>query len=79
MQQPKQEPVMSKRSTDPSVSPLLLLVPLPFILATCLPLNLDPSRAMYKADRVATVSHDGQRGEQAASAPRSGDAARSAR
>ena len=36
---------MSKQSADPTFSPLLLLVPLPFVLATCLPLEIDPSRA----------------------------------
>ena len=32
---------MSKQSADPTFSPLLLLVPLPFVLATCLPLEID--------------------------------------
>jgi hypothetical protein len=36
---------MSKQSADPTFSPLLLLVPLPFVLATCLPLEIDHSRA----------------------------------
>ena len=36
---------MSKQSADPTFSPLLLLVPLPFVLATCLPLDIDHSRA----------------------------------
>ena len=35
---------MSKQSADPTFSPLLLLVPLPFVLATCLPLDIDHSR-----------------------------------
>jgi hypothetical protein len=40
-----QEQVMSKQSADPTFSPLLLLVPLPFVLAIFLPLEIDHSRA----------------------------------
>ena len=47
---------MSKQSADPTFSPLLLLVPLPFVLATCLPLEIDRSReAAPKVQRVATA------------------------
>jgi hypothetical protein len=70
---------MSKHSTDPKVSPLIWLIPVPFVVAAFLPLHLDPSRAMYKADRVATVSTDGNASEHAASAPRIGRAIFTAR
>jgi hypothetical protein len=46
------EQAMSKQSTDPTFSPLLLLVPLPFVLATCLPLEIDHAPAP-KVQRVA--------------------------
>jgi len=46
---------MSKHSTDYPFSPLLLLVPLPFVLATCLPLDLDKPRAAPRPQRVAAV------------------------
>jgi len=47
---------MSKQSADPTFSPLLLLVPLPFVLATCLPLEIDPSRAATpKVQQVAAA------------------------
>jgi len=45
---------MSKHSADPTFSPLLLLVPLPFVLATCLPLDIDHSRAV--APKVRQVA-----------------------
>jgi len=63
---------MSKHSTDPKVSPLVWLIPLPFVVAAFLPLDLDPSRAMYKPDRVATATADNHTSERAASAPRHG-------
>jgi hypothetical protein len=45
---------MSKQSADPTFSPLLSLVPLPFVLATCLPLDIDHSReAAPKVQHVA--------------------------
>lgn len=43
---------MSKQSADPTFSPLLLLVPLPFVLATCLPLEIDHPAAP-KVQQVA--------------------------
>ena len=43
---------MSKQSADPTFSPLLLLVPLPFVLATCLPLEIDHAPAP-KVQQVA--------------------------
>jgi len=47
---------MSKQSADPTFSPLLLLVPLPFVLATCLPLEIDHSRAATpKVQQVAAA------------------------
>ena len=47
---------MSKQSADPTFSPLLLLVPLPFVLATCLPLEIDHSRAAApKVQQVAAT------------------------
>ena len=47
---------MSKQSADPTFSPLLLLVPLPFVLATCLPLEIDHSRAAApKVQQVAAA------------------------
>jgi hypothetical protein len=62
---------MSKHSTDYTFSPLLLLVPVPFVLATCLPLDLDHSRAAPpKAQHVAAVSAESQPGDAPASAPR---------
>ena len=42
---------MSKQSADPTFSPLLLLVPLPFVLATCLPLEIDHAPAPRKCSR----------------------------
>ena len=64
---------MSKHSTDPKVSPLVWLIPLPFLAAAFVPLHLDPSRAMYKPDRVATATIDGRTSERPASAPRHGN------
>ena len=64
---------MSKHSTDPKVSPLVWLIPLPFVMAAFLPLDLDPSHAMYKPDRVATATSHGRSGERPASAPRHGN------
>jgi hypothetical protein len=56
---------MSKHSSDPKFSPLLLLVPVPFVLAAFLPLTIDhPVPA--KTEQVAVTSIDG---EPAASAP----------
>jgi hypothetical protein len=46
------EQAMSKQSADPTFSPLLLLVPLPFVLATCLPLEID-HKAAPKVQQVA--------------------------
>ena len=43
---------MSKHSEDPTFSPLLLLVPLPFVLATCLPLEINHAPAP-KVQQVA--------------------------
>jgi hypothetical protein len=64
-----QEPVMSKHSSDYPYSPLLLLVPLPFVLATCLPLDLDKPRAAPRPHRVAAVQADQPAVKPAASAP----------
>jgi hypothetical protein len=62
---------MSKHDLDEKkVSPLVWLIPLPFVFAAFVPLHLDPSRAMFKVDRVAAASADGR--ERAASAPQHG-------
>jgi hypothetical protein len=63
-----QEPVMSKHSTDYPFSPLLLLVPLPFVLATCLPLDLDKARAL-RPQHVAAMQAEQPAIKPAASAP----------
>jgi hypothetical protein len=64
-----QEQTMSKQCTDYTFSPLLLLVPLPFVLAAFLPLDLDHSRAAPKEQRVAAMSTDHEPAAPAASAP----------
>jgi hypothetical protein len=65
---------MSKHDPDEKkVSPLVWLIPVPFLVAAFLPLHLDPSRAMYKADRVAAAAVEGRTRERPASAPRHGN------
>jgi len=64
---------MSKHEPEKKVSPLVWLIPVPFVVAAVLPLHLDPSRAMYKADRVATAAGGGRTHERAASTPRHGN------
>lgn len=65
---------MSKHDpAERKVSPLVWLIPVPFVVAAFLPLHLDPSRAMYKADRVATANADGRTRERPASAPHHGN------
>jgi hypothetical protein len=59
---------MSKHSTDPKFSPLVWLVPVPFVLAAFLPLTIDHSPAP-KQQQMAAVSSDGESQERAASAP----------
>ena len=57
---------MSKQSHDPKFSPLLLLVPVPFVLAAFIPLTIDHP-APAKTERVAITTVDT---DAAASAPR---------
>jgi hypothetical protein len=52
-----QEQFMSKQSADPTFSPLLLLVPVPFVLATCLPLEIDHSRAADPKVQHVAAAH----------------------
>jgi hypothetical protein len=61
---------MSKQSADPTFSPLLLLVPLPFVLATCLPLEIDHSRAAPRSVQH-TAAAQAETGEPAALEPAS--------
>jgi hypothetical protein len=62
---------MSKHSRiSDSVSPLLWLAPLPFVLAMCLPLELPGSHSEPpRIDRVATAAAANPPTEPAASAP----------
>ena len=50
---------MSKHQTDEKVSPLIWLIPVPFILASFLPLTIDHPMP-EKAQRVATAGADSQ-------------------
>jgi hypothetical protein len=56
---------MSKHRPDEKVSPLVWLIPVPFILASFLPLTIDHP-VPPKAERVASASHS----PNAASSPR---------
>ncbi len=56
---------MSKHRPDEKVSPLIWLIPVPFILASFLPLTIDHA-APAKAQQVASATD----GERAASSPR---------
>jgi hypothetical protein len=56
---------MSKHRPDEKVSPLIWLIPVPFILASFLPLTIDHA-APAKAQQVASVTD----GERTASSPR---------
>ena len=56
---------MSKHQSGEKFSPLLLLVPVPFVLAAFMPLTIDHP-APAKTERVAVTTVDG---ESAASAP----------
>ena len=59
---------MSKHSRDPKFSPLLWLIPVPFILASFLPLTIDhPMPA--KAQQMAAAT-DNATSDSAASSPR---------
>ena len=59
---------MSKHRKDEKYSPLLWLIPVPFILASFLPLTIDhPMPA--KTERMAVVTDDSS-AERAASSPR---------
>lgn len=60
---------MSKHSTDPKFSPLLWLIPVPFILASFLPLTIDHP-APTKAQQVAATTSDHAAADSAASSPR---------
>ena len=46
---------MSKHSSDPKFSPLLWLIPVPFILASFLPLTIDHT-APAKTERMAEAT-----------------------
>lgn len=59
---------MSRHSTDPKVSPLVWLVPVPFVLAAFIPLTIDHSPTP-KQEQVAVVSTEGESIQRAASAP----------
>ena len=61
---------MSKhRKDDEKFSPLLWLIPVPFILASFLPLTIDhPMPA--KTERMAVVANDSASADHAASSPR---------
>jgi hypothetical protein len=63
-----QEAVMSKHSTDPKFSPLLWLIPVPFVVASFLPLNIEHPMPV-KTERMAVVSTDSESAEAAASQP----------
>jgi hypothetical protein len=63
-----QEAAMSKHSSDPKFSPLIWLVPLPFVLAAFIPLTIDHP-APAKAQTIATASIDREPAD-AASSPR---------
>jgi hypothetical protein len=62
---------MSKHSTvSGTVSPLVWLVPLPFLLAMCLPVDLPRGAVQQPSiDRVATASEPAPPQDAAASAP----------
>ena len=60
---------MSKHSTDPKFSPLLWLIPVPFILASFLPLTIDHSMPA-KPQQVAAADEGAKVDSAAASSPR---------
>jgi hypothetical protein len=68
-----QEAVMSKHSSDPKFSPLLWLIPVPFILASFLPLTIEHSMPT-KTERMAEAT-DSAAVDRAASSPRQSPAA----
>jgi len=62
---------MSRHSRTPvSVSPLLWLAPLPFVLAMCLPMDFSPSGPDPGYERVAAAQPAAQSLDGAASAAR---------
>jgi hypothetical protein len=63
-----QEVVMSKPSTDPKFSPLLWLIPVPFILASFLPLTIEHPVPAKTQQMAATI--DNATVDTAASSPR---------
>jgi len=64
---------MSKHSrVSPRVSPLLWLVPVPFVLAAFLPVDLPRTDAPVAAQQVAAASADQETTNHAASAPAEG-------
>jgi hypothetical protein len=65
-----QEAVMSKHSTDPKFSPLLWLIPVPFILASFLPLTIDHSAPAKPQQMAAAEDSASADRDNAASAPR---------
>jgi hypothetical protein len=68
-----QEAVMSKHSTDPKFSPLLWLIPVPFILASFLPLTIDhsaPAKPQQMAAAEDSANADSATRDNAASSPR---------
>jgi hypothetical protein len=68
-----QEAVMSKHSRDPKFSPLLWLIPVPFILASFLPLTIDhpvPAKPQQMAAAANSASADSTSADKAASSPR---------
>jgi len=63
---------MSRHSRDPKFSPLLWLIPVPFVLAAFLPLTIEhPVPA--KAERMAAAPSDGMATRPAASSPQLDD------
>jgi hypothetical protein len=68
-----QEAVMSKHSRDPKFSPLLWLIPVPFILASFLPLTIDhpvPAKPQQMAAATDSDTADSATANNAASSPR---------
>ena len=64
---------MSKHSTYPKFSPLLWLIPVPFILASFLPLTIDhpvPAKAQHMAAAADSATADSASANNAASSPR---------
>jgi len=64
---------MSKHSRDPKFSPLLWLIPVPFILASFLPLTIDhpiPAKPQQMAAADDNATADSATVDNAASSPR---------